>query len=80
MDRVFIQANCQGRPIKRIFETVPRLKQRYQFLPIKPVHLWKPDDKDKVIEYLQEADIFMHQPVFGKNFGFYASENLKKIP
>jgi len=75
--KVFIQANCQGLAIRYYFSRIERLNAKYEFIPIKPVHLWTDDDKELIIYLLKEADIFMHQPVFEKRFGFYASENLK---
>lgn len=74
--KVFIQANCQKSAIEYFFARIERLNTKYEFLPIKPVHLWTKDEKEVIISLVKEADIFMHQPVFEKNFGFYASENL----
>lgn len=76
--KIFIQANCQSHAIKNIFSKLDRLNEKYEFLPVKPVHLWKEEEKEDIFRQIKEADIFLHQPVFEKNFGIFASENLAK--
>jgi tetratricopeptide (TPR) repeat protein len=76
--KIFIQANCQGHTIKNIFLNVERLNKKFEIVPIKPVHLWKEEEKQEIFSQVKEADIFLHQPVFEKNFGAFASDNIKK--
>ena len=74
--KIFIQANCQGLPIRDMFERIDRLNRKYCFLDIKPVHLWKNKDEEYIFNKLSEADIFLHQPVSERNFGRFSSDNL----
>ncbi len=76
--KVFIQANCQGASLKHIFERISRLTDKYEILTVKPVHLWKDEDKEDLLHKIQECDIFLHQPILEQSFGFFASDNLKK--
>lgn len=76
---VFIQANCQSHAIRNIFQKVDRLSDKYEIIDVKPVHLWKDEDKEEIIEKISECDIFLHQPIDKRTFGFYASENLLQM-
>ncbi len=76
--KIFIQANCQSHAIKNIFLTLERLEEKYDILPVKPVHLWKEEDKEEIFNKIHEADIFLHQPIFEVNFSIFASDNLVK--
>ncbi|MCK5536709.1 MAG: sulfotransferase domain-containing protein [Bacteroidales bacterium] len=76
--KIFIQANCQSHTIKNIFLTLERLEEKYDILPVKPVHLWKEEDKEEIFNKINEADIFLHQPISEVNFGIFASDNLAK--
>ena len=74
--KIFIQANCQGLPIRHMFKKIERLNRKYCFLDIKPVHLWRNEDEEYIFKKLNEADIFLHQPVSERNFGKFSSDNL----
>ena len=76
--KIFIQANCQSHVIRTIFQSVDKLKNKYEILDIKPVHLWKDEDKEYIFSNLDLADIFLHQPISEKTFGNYSSSNLIK--
>lgn len=76
--KIFIQANCQSHAIKNIFLTLERLEEKYDILPVKPVHLWKEEEKEDIFKKIQEADIFLNQPIFESNFGIFASDNLER--
>ena len=76
--KVFIQANCQSHALRNIFQKVDRLNSKYEIMDVKPVHLWKDDDKEVIFNKIKEADVFLHQPIFKRHFGQFASDNLKK--
>ncbi len=75
---VFIQANCQSHALRNIFQKVDRLHSKYEIMDVKPVHLWKDEDRDSIFSKIKECDIFLHQPIFEQHFGKFASDNLKK--
>ena len=75
--KIFIQANCQSHALRNIFQKVDRLNEKYEIMDVKPVHLWKDEDLDEIITKVKECDIFLHQPIFEKNFGQFASNYLK---
>ncbi len=76
--KIFIQANCQSHVLRNIFQNIDRLKEKYEIMDVKPVHLWKDEDKDDIFNQIKEADVFLHQPIFEQHFGQFASDNLKK--
>lgn len=71
MKKCIVYGNCQAMAIRSFLSRHPEVKDKYEFVDIKPVHLLSQNDVSDLEEAVRAIDLFIFQPV---------SDNYRNLP
>lgn len=77
MKKYSVLGNCQSGPIADLLRTCDGFSQRYEYVPVKPVHTIDPKKDSDILEMFDDLDLLIYQPVVDeRRFGSFVSSRI----